>query len=268
MLIGYSVFPRVNKFNITQIDRIFQWKYSWRKIATKQLKKPILRTSLVLFYVTMDPAWIEFQAENAMIRIEPRFSAPKLFLLQCDVGPFKAGIPLEVPLWLALSLCQRHKCRIIQPDWMTVDNLTEVKEAEKQEAIFTQLPDPHLFVKAQLIMDVANSDLTRADEVRTIIKDIWDIRQSKLRWTLNKTFWGGFFVIITYHYYRKVVDSFVQSGALRATLNHVHTIELNSVRPLLTHALDQIHRLEMSAADVNRLSQSQNTSALFNNSIY
>ena len=129
----------------------------------------------------MDPSWIEFQAENAMIRIEPRFSAPKLFLLQCDVGPFKAGIPLEVPLWLALSLCQRHKCRIIQPDWMTVDNLTEVKEAEKQEAIFTQLPDPHLFVKAQLIMDVANSDLTRADEVRTIIKDIWDIRQSKLR---------------------------------------------------------------------------------------
>ena len=76
---------------------------------------------------------------------------------------------------------------------MTVDNLTEVKEAEKQEAIFTQLPDPHLFVKAQLIMDVANSDLTRADEVRTIIKDIWDIRQSKLRWTLNKTFFGGFF---------------------------------------------------------------------------
>ena len=68
--------------------------------------------------------------------------------------------------------------------------------------------------------------------------------------------------------YRKVVDSFVQSGALRATLNHVHTIELNSVRPLLTHALDQIHRLEMSVADVNRLSQSQNNSALFNNSLY
>ena len=30
-------------------------------------------------------------------------------------------------------------------------------------------------------MDVGNNDLTRADEVRTVIKDIWDIRQSKLR---------------------------------------------------------------------------------------
>lgn len=60
-------------------------------------------------------------------------------------------------------------------------NVSEVKESEKQSAIFTELPDPHLFVKTQLIMDVGNSDLTNADQVRTVIKDIWDIRQSKLR---------------------------------------------------------------------------------------
>ena len=64
------------------------------------------------------------------------------------------------------------------------------------------------------------------------------------------------------------MNKYVQSGALRATLNNVHTIELNSVRPLLTHALDQIHRLDMNLADSHRLSQSQNTSALFNNSLY
>ena len=130
----------------------------------------------------MDPAWIEFQAENDLIKIVPNFTGPTLYLFQCDVGPFKAGIPLSVPLWLALSLRQRQKCRIIQPDWMTVDTLEEAKDGEKQAAIFTELPDPYLFVKAQLIMDVGNSDLTRADEVRTIIKDIWDIRQSKLRY--------------------------------------------------------------------------------------
>lgn len=129
----------------------------------------------------MDPSWIEFQAENDLIEIVPNFTAPTLFLLQCDVGPFKAGIPLSVPLWLGLSLRQRQKCRLIQPSWMTVDNLEEVKESEKQSAIFSQLPDPHMFVKTQLIMDVGNNDLTKTDEVRTVIKDIWDIRQSKLR---------------------------------------------------------------------------------------
>ena len=129
----------------------------------------------------MDPSWIEFQAENDIVEIVPNFTAPTLDLMQCDVGPFKAGLPLSVPLWLALSLRQRQKCRIIQPYWMTEDNLEAVKEAEKLSAMFTELPDPYLFVKAQLIMDVGNSDLTKADEVRTIIKDIWDIRQSKLR---------------------------------------------------------------------------------------
>ncbi len=89
-------------------------------------------------------------------------------------------MPLSVPLWLGLSLRQRQKCRLIQPSWMTLDNLEEVKENEKQATEFKQLPDPHLFVKTQLIMDVGNSDLIKADEVRTIIKDIWDIRQSKV----------------------------------------------------------------------------------------
>ena len=82
---------------------------------------------------------------------------------------------------LGVSFRQRQKCRIIPPEWMTVDNLEEAKEAEKQAQYFSELPDPFLFVKAQLIMDVGNEDIPRVDEVRTIIKDIWDIRQSKLR---------------------------------------------------------------------------------------
>ena len=80
----------------------------------------------------MDPSWIEFQAEFEYIQVVPNFTAPKIDLLQCDVGPFKAGIPLTIPIWLGLSFRQRQKCRIIQPDWMTVNNLEEVKEAEKQ----------------------------------------------------------------------------------------------------------------------------------------
>ena len=73
------------------------------------------------------------------------------------------------------------------------------------------LPSRHLFVAAQLLMDVAVQDLSSADEVRTLLKDIWDIRQAKLR---------------------RSVDAFVQSGMQHAKLDHLQLIELNSVRPL------------------------------------
>ena len=35
-------------------------------------------------------------------------------MFQGDVGPFKPGLPLEVPLWMATHLRQRQKCRILQ----------------------------------------------------------------------------------------------------------------------------------------------------------
>ena len=42
--------------------------------------------------------------------------------------------------------------------------------------------------------------------------------------------------------YRKMMDTFVQSGALRATINNVQLIELNTIRPLLPHTLDQVRQ--------------------------
>merc|ERR1712141_511943 len=110
------------------------------------------------------------------------------------------------------------------------------KEKEKEEPLFTKLPNPQILVFVNLILDVATSDISKADEIKTIIKDIWDIRQSKLR---------------------KIVDSFVQSGSLRARLDHVQLIEINNIRPLLPLTLDHIHQLEMSGAlAANRLQTS------------
>lgn len=45
------------------------------------------------------------------------------FLHQGDLGPFNPGLPVEVPVWLALNLKQRQKCRIVPPEWMDVRKL-------------------------------------------------------------------------------------------------------------------------------------------------
>lgn len=39
---------------------------------------------------------------------------------QGDLGPFNPGLPVDVPVWLALNLKQRQKCRIVPPEWMEV----------------------------------------------------------------------------------------------------------------------------------------------------
>ena len=197
----------------------------------------------------MEPSEVEFIAEREMIKIVPNFSSGQLLLLQGDIGPFKPGLPLEVPLWMATHLRQRQKCRILQPEWMDLELLEEVKEREKDpdNPLFSKLPNDNLFVVNNLIMDAATSDLSNADDIKTVIKDIWDIRQSKLR---------------------KVVNSFVLSGSLRATLNNVQLIELNSIRPLLPHTLDQILRLEMAGADSARVrSQMSQNSATADRSL-
>ena len=69
----------------------------------------------------------------------------------------------------------------LQPEWMEIGVLEEVKEAEKEEPLFTKLPNENLFVISNLIMDVATPDLNKVDEIKTIIKDVWDTRQAKLR---------------------------------------------------------------------------------------
>ena len=44
----------------------------------------------------MDPSEIEFLSERERITIVPNFTEGKMFLLDGDVGPFKAGRPTEV----------------------------------------------------------------------------------------------------------------------------------------------------------------------------
>ena len=45
---------------------------------------------------------------------------------QGDLGPFNPGLPVQVPVWLALNLKQRQKCRILPPPWMDVGKACEL----------------------------------------------------------------------------------------------------------------------------------------------
>lgn len=79
----------------------------------------------------MNPGEVEFLGEKQLVSIVPNFNLDMIYLISGSVGPFRAGLPVKVPIWLAVYLKQKQKCRIISQEWMDVTNLNEMKEMEK-----------------------------------------------------------------------------------------------------------------------------------------
>ncbi|KAH8413533.1 hypothetical protein KR009_012000 [Drosophila setifemur] len=197
----------------------------------------------------MDPAIIEFIGEKCMISIIPNFSNEPLHLIYGSVGPFRAGFPVFVPLWMATHLRKQQKCRIVPPEWMDMDILEEIKEEEKRSKFFTKMPCEHYMVVAQLVMSTAPDDVPRCEELRTVIKDIFDIRESKLRTS---------------------IDAFIKGEGTYAKLDNLTLLEIHSVRPILPYSLDHIARYQRMATasqrDTSMLSASMTGSSSTPNS--
>ncbi|XP_053934480.1 DNA replication complex GINS protein PSF2 isoform X2 [Cuculus canorus] len=129
----------------------------------------------------MEPAEAEFLAEKELVTIVPNFSLDRIHLIGGDLGPFNPGLPVEVPVWLAINLKQRQKCRLIPPEWMDVEKLEEIRDQERKEDTFTPMPSPYYMELTKLLLNYASDNIPKADEIRTLVKDTWDTRIAKLR---------------------------------------------------------------------------------------
>lgn len=91
-------------------------------------------------------------------------------------------------------------------------------------SVFTKMPDEHYMIVAKLLLGCASDDIPNADVIRTVIKDMWDIRMAKIR---------------------KSVDVLIKGSSSYAKIDHLTLMEINTMRPILPHAMDQIHRLKL-----------------------
>lgn len=98
------------------------------------------------------------------------------------------------------------------------------------------MPSEHYIIISKLLLGFASDDIPRADEIRTLIKDIWDIRMSKIRSSMMD----------------KVVKDNPDASNNRNTssyasvsVEHLTLMEINSIRPFLPHTLDQIYRIKI-----------------------
>ncbi|KAG8034557.1 hypothetical protein G9C98_007633 [Cotesia typhae] len=186
----------------------------------------------------MDPHEVEFLGEKKQVEIVPNFNLGQVHLISGSIGPFRAGLPVKVPIWLAVTLKQQQKCRILSPDWMQLENLESIKENEKQSKDFTRMPNDHYMDQAHILLNAASDDLVEVDSIRTSVKDIWDTRMSKLRTSID--------------------ELFRDENGEHALLNNLTLMEITSVRSLLPSAMDQLQRIKTSEDRV-RGSQTQDS---------
>ncbi|XP_014231798.1 probable DNA replication complex GINS protein PSF2 [Trichogramma pretiosum] len=174
----------------------------------------------------MEPSEVEFLGEKKMVSIVPHFNYSIIHLISGPVGPFRANLPVKVPIWLALQLKQQQKCRIVAQDWMDAENLNELIEKEKGEKLFTEMPSDHFMDEAQMLLTAGADDIPDVDNIRTAVKDIWDLRNAKLR---------------------SSVIAFVKNqGSTYAKLDHLTAMEINSIRSLLPETLNVMLQIEES----------------------
>jgi len=163
---------------------------------------------------------IEFLAEDELIGIVPTFSLDNLSLISGDYGPFKPSIPIKVPLWLAVTLKKRQKCKIQPPSWIHIDYLTERLEGEKNNQFCQDLPFHFKEIAIQLF-NCASDDIINVQNVRGLLQDIWNLRHAKLRQGLLS----------------------LDGNKAAYKLNKVSAMEINSIRPFFVHAMNQFHTL-------------------------
>ena len=93
---------------------------------------------------------------------------------------------------------------------------------------FTKMPCDHYMVFAKLLFSHAPEDVPYLEEIKTLIKDIFDIRQAKLRTAIDSLLTGKSGV----------------EGANKVSFNNLTILEIHTVRPFLPYASDLIARLE------------------------
>jgi GINS complex subunit 2 len=125
---------------------------------------------------------VEFFAEDELIEIIPSVKLPVINLITGDFGPFEVGIPVTVPLWLAVSLKETKRCRILPPSWLTEENILAKVEEERNNpnSGLVQLHRHYMEIASKLLL-VASDDLQQPFRIRKALEDLLDLRTSKLR---------------------------------------------------------------------------------------
>ncbi|RXK36182.1 DNA replication complex GINS protein PSF2 [Tremella mesenterica] len=173
---------------------------------------------------SLTPDELTFLAEEEEISIVPLFSMTRIRLLSGIYGSFQPPSSSKVPLWLAISLKRKRKCRIVPPIWLNVETLQTLLKNEKERGEeFGRLPGRRFVEVSKVLLDVAPDDLAQPALLRSLLKDLREVRQAKIRLGLQS-------------------EGVMQGSYLQVT--NLTPIELTELKPFLVKAMGMMQALE------------------------
>lgn len=89
------------------------------------------------------------------------------------------------------------------------------------------MPCDSYMVVSKLLFSHAADDMSNIEDIKTLIKDIFDIRQAKLRSAIDSILTGT-----------------IPENGHKISFNNLTILEINTVRPFLPYANDLVARLE------------------------
>ncbi|GAA5830455.1 hypothetical protein JCM11251_002476 [Rhodosporidiobolus azoricus] len=134
-------------------------------------------------------------------------------------GPFTPPQKAFVPLWLAVHLKKKRRCRIVSPQWLSVGFLEQVLKQEQTDPNFSDLPRDYLEV-SKVLLEVASDDVPAPDRLRLLLKDIREARQAKVR------------------------EGLAAVNAVHLAMPNLSTLELSELRPFFSLSFSRLSALD------------------------
>jgi len=196
-----------------------------------------------------------FLASEEPLSIIPNFSYPIPFdflLTRKSIGPFHAGVNVTVPLWVALYLRKRNLCRLVPPEWMSVEHLTLVLAFERdpnQKEFSPNLPFRYTEISTAFLRacganrsaahasgsGAGGEELADMEKVRVLLDDIAVVRMDKIRKSVHEMSID-------------MSQTDIQAMPVYDVTN-VGSLELAAIRPFLTRAFGDHLKLVMAGED-------------------
>lgn len=115
------------------------------------------------------------------IQFIPNVKLPKFRSINSNfLGPFEPLKIIEIPFWISIEFKKKFKGKIICPDWLLIGDLKATLNFEITNYQFSELPF-HWLEISKILIDIAPDDIPSLPEVRSILKAIREVRQTKLR---------------------------------------------------------------------------------------